>query len=135
MRISAVPLHEGDLVRRAAVNGFTLTEARSPEGRIPSHAHASFSLTILLDGSFEERYGSRLRPHACEPGSLLVRPAGEVHENLAGPRGARTLSLELSLERLGVGNDTLSPLLSLTLRRERPFLDIGLALSRELGSE
>ena len=135
-RISAVPLHESDLVRRACVHGFTLTEAWSPPRRIPPHAHAELSLTILLEGAFEERYRpantARQRPHDCSPGCVLIRPAGEVHENHLGARGARTLSLELAPGRLELCGKSLAPILSLELRREAAFLDIGLAISREL---
>jgi len=133
--ITAVPLHEDDLVHRASINGFTITEAWSRAGRIRMHAHASFSLTILLRGAFEERYRPLHRPQDCEPGSLLIRPAGEVHENHLGRRGARTLSIELAPERLELGGKSLGPLLSLALVRETAFLDIGLALANELRRE
>ena len=134
--ITAVPLHEDDLIRRGSANGFTLTEAWSPPRRIPVHAHASLSITIMLGGAFEERYRatnlSHNGPHTCEPGSLLIRPAGEIHENRPGREGARTLSVELTPARLELSAKTLAPLLSLGLQRERAFLDLGLAMSREL---
>ena len=134
--ISAVPLHAADLVRRASAGGFTLTEAYSPPRRIPAHAHAAFSITIVLGGAFEERYGTAntaLRhPHECAPGHVLVRPAGEVHENHLGRQGARTLSVEFSPARLELSAKALAPLASLGLQRERGLLDIGLAMSREL---
>ena len=134
--ISAVPLHADDLVRRATAGGFTFTEAFSPARRIPAHAHASYSITLVLGGAFEERYRTtnvaRRQPHECAPGSVLLRPAGEVHENHLGPRGARTLSVELTPGRLGLGVKSLASLLSLALRREAALLDIGLAMSREL---
>jgi AraC family transcriptional regulator len=132
MRITAVPLHENDLVRRGTANGFTLTEAWSPPRRIPAHAHASLSITIVLEGAFEERYRPIPSARTCEPGSLLVRPAGEIHENHLGRSGARTLSLELSPDRLGLCGKSLAPILAVALRREAAFLDIGLAMSREL---
>lgn len=136
MRICAVPLHEQDLVRRAAANGFTLTEAWSPPRRIPAHAHAQLSITLLLEGAFEEHYRprnlARRRPHLCRPGCALIRPAGEVHENHLGSPGARTLSLELSPARLELSAKSLAPILALALRREAAFLDLGRAMSLEL---
>jgi len=123
-------------VRRASAGGFTLTEAYSPPRRIPAHAHASFSITIVLGGAFEERYGTisvaRRIPLECAPGSVLLRPAGEVHENHPGREGARTLSVEFAPARLEMGAKRLAPLISLGLRREPALLDIGRAMSREL---
>jgi len=130
--ITTVPAHEDDLVRRACVNGFTLTEAWSPPRKIPAHAHASLSITVVLGGAFEEVYRPIQGAHDCRPGSLLVRPAGEIHENNLGRQGARTLSLELSPGRLELYGKELAPILSLAARREAAFLDIGLAMSREL---
>jgi len=136
MRISAVPLHEADLIRRTAVEGFAVTEAWSPPRRIPAHAHAALSITLVLDGAFQERYAAanhtRRTPHECEPCSLLIRPAGEVHENHLGKDGSRTLSIEVSPARLELNAKRLAPISRLSLRRGQAFLDIGLALSREL---
>jgi AraC family transcriptional regulator len=135
VRITAVPLHDADLVRRGIANGFTLTEAFSPARRIPPHAHGSLSITMVLKGGFEERYRSPRRPHFCERGSVLIRPAGELHENHLAGTGARTLSLELSPARMGLFDRELAPLLTLAVKREAAFLDIGLALSRELRAQ
>jgi AraC family transcriptional regulator len=132
LRITAVPLNEADLVRRGHANGFTLTEAWSPPRRIPPHAHQELSITILLEGCFEERYRPIHKPHELHPGSLVVRPAGEVHANHLGMRGGRTLSDELDPTRLEVYGEPLRPCLSLLHRREALFLDIGLAMSQEL---
>jgi len=135
-RITAVPAHADDLIRRGSVNGFTVTEAWSPPRPIPAHAHASLSITVLIGGGFEECYRPVNRPgpraYPCEPGTLLVRPPGEVHENHLGRQGARTLSLELSPERLELCGKALAPIQRIGARREAAFLDIGLAMSREL---
>jgi len=113
-----------------------VTEAWSPPRAIPAHAHASFSITILLGGAFEESYRpssvARHAPHTCRPGSLLIRPAGEIHENHLGAQGARTLSVELSPARLDLSARALAPLVALGLRREAAFFDIGLAMANEL---
>lgn len=125
MRITTVPLNQQDLVRRAAANGFTVTEAFSRPGPIPMHAHGQMSITILLDGAYEERYQPIHKPNTCEPGSVLVRPMGELHCNFLGHNGGRTLSIELEPDRV--------PALSaLSYHRQGCFLDLGWAMSREL---
>src|SRR5262245_21008707 len=131
MRLSSVPLHEEDLVRRGEVNGFTVTEAWSPHRRIPEHAHRALSLTILLEGAFAEHYARIHRSQTCERGSLLVRPPGELHANDLGREGGRTLSIEVDPARLAPYALPLAPR-SLEHRREGAFLDLGLAMSREL---
>src|SRR5579859_3805653 len=128
MRITGVPLNQHDLIRQGEANGFTITEAFSRPGPIPMHAHAQLSITILLDGAFEERYQPIHKPRSCRPGSVLVRPAGELHANTLGIDGGRTLSIELEPERLGV----LRSLHQLTCQRQECFLDTGLPISREL---
>src|SRR5579872_357450 len=130
MRITTVPLNQHDLIRRGETNGFTITEAFSRPGPIPMHAHAQLSITILLDGAFEERYQPIQKPRSCRPGTVLVRPAGELHANTLGRDGGRTVSIELEPGRL----DVLRPLSQLTCQRQECFLDTGLAISRELGS-
>ena len=132
MRITAVPLRDEDLIRRGSGNGFTITEAWSAPGAIPRHAHEALSVTILLDGNFDECYKSRHPSQSCAPGSLLIRPPGEIHGNQLGLRGGRTLSIELDPRRLGLYGRALAPLLVLAHRREECFLDLGFSMSQEL---
>ncbi len=132
MRITGVPLHESDLVRQSCTHGFTITEAWSPPRKIPAHAHAMLSITVLLQGDFEERYQSNFRPNTCVKGSLLIRPAGEIHENSLGNKGGRTLSIELDPAHFEKYGSSIAALQSLTLLREAAFLDIGIAMSCEL---
>ncbi|MGH9593047.1 MAG: hypothetical protein ACRD5L_08140, partial [Bryobacteraceae bacterium] len=132
MRITALPSHESDLVCRVAANGFTVTEAWSPPRRIPWHAHEEHSLTILLEGIFEERYQQVRHPLECRAGSVVVRPAGKGHENRLGRDGGRTLSIELDAARLHVYGKDLAALLALSHQREQAFLDLGMAMSAEL---
>ncbi|HVQ29856.1 MAG TPA: helix-turn-helix transcriptional regulator [Vicinamibacteria bacterium] len=131
MRLTSVPLHASDLVRRREANGFAVTEAWSPPRRIPAHAHHQLSLTILLEGAFAEQYAAIHAPQECARGSLLVRPPGEVHANDLGRQGGRTLSIEMDAARVEPYGTTLAPR-SLEHRREPAFLDLGLAMSREL---
>jgi len=132
MRMTTVPSRDSDLVRRGYANGFALTEAWSPAGLIPMHAHPMLSVTVLLEGAFEEHYLPIHKTQECQAGSLLVRPAGEAHANRLGRSGGRTLSIEFDTERLKASG--LDAMLSLPLahQREGVFLDLGLAMSHEL---
>ena len=132
MRITGVPLHESDLVRQSCTHGFTITEAWSPPRKIPAHAHAMLSITVLLQGDFEERYQSNFRPNTCVKGSLLIRPAGEIHENSLATKAAAHFPSELDPAHFEKYGDSIAALRSLTLLREAAFLDIGIAMSCEL---
>jgi AraC family transcriptional regulator len=134
LQIAAVPLHEDDLIRSAEANGFRVTEAWSPPRPIPAHAHRELSITILLSGAFEERYRPVHALQECSAGSLLVRPAGEPHENQLGREGGQTLSIELDPRRLEACGEPAARLSSLAHRRDAAFLDLGWAMSRELGA-
>jgi AraC family transcriptional regulator len=132
MRLTSVPLRESDLVRCANANGFRVTEAYSPPGKIASHAHRTLSLTILVDGSFEESYLPIHKAQECRTGSVLVRPSEEPHANQIGRLGGRTLSIEIEAERLDCHGLAVDRLLSLEHRCEGAFLDVGLGMSQEL---
>jgi AraC family transcriptional regulator len=84
--------------RRAAdVGGYRLVEAVYPPGMlIEPHFHAASNLTIVLQGSLQERAGRGL--FDCGPGSVVIKPAGTVHSNRFGTDGARTFVVELPAE-------------------------------------
>jgi AraC family transcriptional regulator len=132
MRITTVPLHASDLIRRGVASSFIVSEVYSRPGLIPRHAHAQLSITILLEGSFEEHYDAIHKPRSCSPGSAIVRPAGEAHANVIGRHGGRTLSVELDADRME-SRTTLGPLFErLSHHGQGCFLDLGLAMSQEL---
>ncbi len=57
------------------------------------HAHPYANVTLVLDGTIQERVGSN---EACgRPLSLVIKPAGVEHANTVGRRGARTLQVAL----------------------------------------
>jgi AraC family transcriptional regulator len=66
----------------------------APRERQPLHAHARTTLTLVLRGSLEERVGERI--HRATVMSLVVKPAGTLHEDSFGPEGTRTLQIVLS---------------------------------------
>lgn len=70
----------GSTIRRRDIAGFSLTEAVYVEGvSLPRHCHADSFLTLVLEGSYIERYSDR-EFHWGE-GALHLLPAGERHEN------------------------------------------------------
>ena len=84
----------GRRLRAMVVSGYTLLETSYPPNlRIPPHYHERSNLTIVLAGSLEETAGRSRQ--SCGPGSVVVKPAGTVHDNHFGPSGARTFVLEL----------------------------------------
>jgi len=99
MKDSLRPVKRGTQDRRAEFNGFTLTETvRQPGLVLPRHYHAYTNLGLALRGAFVETIGER----SCEvsPGSLILRPAGEMHANRYGRIETRCLIIEIRPQRL-----------------------------------
>jgi AraC family transcriptional regulator len=72
---------------------YTVTEAfYSPNQKVPLHAHAFASWTLVLGGLFEERFARR--DVLCSPGVVLTKSATADHSNSYGPRGAHCLLIE-----------------------------------------
>jgi AraC family transcriptional regulator len=71
----------------------TLAEGRyAGHVRIPAHAHSGPYLCLVLDGWFEETWGTRRE--TCGPGTLVFHLAHEVHADRFGGTGARCFNLE-----------------------------------------
>jgi AraC family transcriptional regulator len=84
----------GQRVRSAKVDGAHVIEASyEPGTRLRPHAHGRANITLLLRGQIEETVG-RDTAHARTL-SVVLKPAGTVHENRFGPDGAHTLVIEL----------------------------------------
>jgi AraC family transcriptional regulator len=89
----------GRVVARTDVAGLVLSETRHvPHGSVPSHAHDGALVTLVLDGSFDERVGHRT--DSCEPGVVVFHPAGEAHANRFSGVGARCFNMQLGDEWL-----------------------------------
>lgn len=70
----------GKTIRRRDAAGFSLSEALYPEGlTLARHCHAHCFLTLVLEGSYSERHGSR--DFQWSEGAIHLLPAGEGHEN------------------------------------------------------
>jgi AraC family transcriptional regulator len=68
----------------------------APDARMPAHEHESFGISIVLRGGLDEVVGRRTEQAGTS--GLVVKPAGTVHANRFGPRGARLLSVMLRPE-------------------------------------
>jgi AraC family transcriptional regulator len=69
-----------------------LTMHRSREV-LPAHEHRRAYLSFVISGEYVERLGSA--DIVCAPFQVRFHPAGEVHANVFGARGARVMNLEL----------------------------------------
>lgn len=95
-----VPVHTRELVKELELGGLRFTESWHAAGSIiQRHAHRSATATILLDGSFEERYGLH-RAMACDAPAVHIRPPGEPHLDRLGAMGAHNLVIEVDEARL-----------------------------------
>jgi AraC family transcriptional regulator len=73
----------------------TLAEGRyAGHARIPAHAHSGPYFCLVLDGWFEETWGTRTE--TCGAGMLVFHHAHEVHADRFGGAGARCFNLEPS---------------------------------------
>jgi AraC family transcriptional regulator len=90
----------GREIRHADLGGFFCTESLRPPGlSIRPHAHPYTNVALVVEGTVSESVGQSL--HELRPGSVILRPAGETHENRY-PTAARCLILEIKPERLAL---------------------------------
>lgn len=74
--------------------GFSVRQMCYPPGyRQAPHAHDSTGITLVVDGSFCET--AQGREEVASALSVVVKPAGTVHSDVVGPRGARTVRVEI----------------------------------------
>lgn len=75
----------------------------APGYRRRSHGHDVTGITLVIDGRLRER------AHRCDEEasalSVVVKPAGTMHENDVGPRGARTVLVEIRDEAALIGRE------------------------------
>ena len=96
-------MNESNLLDRGRYYGTTLTSRTAGEvtlaegqyaghARIPAHGHSGPYFCLVLEGWFEETWGSR--QETCGPGTLVFHVAHEVHADSFGAAGARCFNLE-----------------------------------------
>jgi AraC family transcriptional regulator len=94
-----VPVTLGQRLNKLELPAFTFTEAAyQPCTELPPHIHGASSFCLTLSG-----YGVELNGALVEntrPGTLIIRPPGQVHSDRFGPVGARTFITEVNPEWL-----------------------------------
>lgn len=104
MRMEPVPYLErghffGETSRRRQIADLMISETQYPPSLIiPSHDHELASLSIVLEGTYDQRVGSRSRE--CRPGMTICHPEGERHANAHGGARVRMLCVEIGRARL-----------------------------------
>jgi AraC family transcriptional regulator len=92
----------GSTLASTTAGEVTLAEGRyAGYAQIPPHAHSGPYFCLVLDGWFEETWGTRTE--TCGAGTLVFHLAHEVHADRFGGAGARCFNLEPSqrlVERL-----------------------------------
>jgi AraC family transcriptional regulator len=90
--------------RDFAGEGFRVREvAYRPGLRQAAHDHEYDGITLVLAGGIRETVGRLDEMATCL--SVVVKPAGVVHADRVGPRGARVLQIQLDLDRPFARND------------------------------
>lgn len=85
----------GQTLNKLELKDFTFTEATyAPGTSIPPHLHDNAGFCLTLAGHGVEM-NSKVVEHT-RPGTLLIRPAGQVHSDRIGPTGARSFITEVS---------------------------------------
>lgn len=78
----------------AAGAGFVVREVEYAAGcRQAPHAHPTAGITLVVCGGLVETTGGR--EERASALSVVVKPVGVVHADAVGPRGARTLQVEI----------------------------------------
>src|SRR3954453_466158 len=98
-QVRPVPANPGDLVRALRAGDLVFSESRH-RAPIAVHIHEHATITILLEGTFEESYPGRLPQQRCLASSVLFRPPGEPHADRFGLEGALNLVVEITRPRL-----------------------------------
>jgi AraC family transcriptional regulator len=85
----------GELIRRHAIAGLSLSETRYPAGaRLPRHCHEHAYFCLIRRGTYREEYGSRQR--ICGPLMLAFHPPEEEHAEHFEGEEVRSFNIEIS---------------------------------------
>jgi AraC family transcriptional regulator len=92
-------LHGKVTESRRLAGGFRLSETLYVPGLVlPWHAHENANFSFVLEGGYAERFGKQQRE--CDPGMLVMHPAGEQHADVHGNAPVRLLTVEVESDRL-----------------------------------
>jgi AraC family transcriptional regulator len=86
-------LFHGATLKRRDLAGFTCFDnAYPPNLQLASHGHNHPYFSLVLGGSYKERYGTKTREH--DRFSACFHPSGEVHSDCFHNTGGRVFSVE-----------------------------------------
>ena len=87
----------GRVASKQAVGGAIFTELQHAQSRrLPAHSHELPFFCLFLGGDYAEKYHHR--DVQFRPFTLSFRPAGNLHQDEIGPRGARMFGIEVEGE-------------------------------------
>jgi AraC family transcriptional regulator len=86
------PAHPAHVVREALVPGFHFALCRHKSALGP-HYHEVATISVLVGGTFEERYARSRSPEVCERFAVLYRAPGEVHADRYGENGCDNVNI------------------------------------------
>lgn len=88
------PATLGHKLNKLELEDFTFTEATyAPSTVLPPHIHARASFCLTVAGQGVEINGKVVEN--IRPGTLIIRPAGQIHSDRYGPTGVRTFITEV----------------------------------------
>lgn len=87
----------GQIIRRRVCSGATLSVVRHARARdLPVHTHEQSYFCLLIEGSYSERYESRVIDY--DPFSIALHPAKFSHSDSIGDAGGTFFTIELADE-------------------------------------
>jgi AraC family transcriptional regulator len=87
----------GSIASKRAVGGAIFTELQHSQARkLPAHSHELPFFCLFFGGDYAEKYCHR--DVQFRPFSFSFRPAGNLHQDEIGPRGARMFGIEVERE-------------------------------------
>jgi AraC family transcriptional regulator len=99
----------GETSRRRIVADLVISETLYPPSLvIPPHDHELASISVVLQGAYDQRVGQHSRQ--CRPGMTICHPEGERHSNIHGGASVRMLCVEIGRARLSTLRETVAVL-------------------------
>jgi len=88
--------HGGRTVARRALGDCELREVLLDANLVlPTHVHPHGSITLLLQGSYEEMYPSGHETAVCRAPSVVVKSPGRAHSERVGAEGAHVIAISV----------------------------------------